>query len=237
MSGHVFVAHSDITRLRCDAWLLPTDAFLQITPAWLESAPPDRRGELASSALRHRWGNRSSPRTLAIDPWYPALGSAPPPVPVLTDVGAWSGKKLDWYLDGVSEFVQTAGKATRRSLSWRSKPLFAVPFVGSGAGGQSTQKGKLQRAILERLERESTANDVDLVLVLSNNAAFTAAQAVRRTTARWPFSESEKERLDALGSHASHGRLVLFIGAGLSRSAGLPLWSELLAGCGKRVLL
>jgi len=149
-------------------------------------------------------------------------------VPIITDVGAFPGTEVNWYLDGLSEFVQAALAIPTKRPLWRAKRLFAVPFIGAGAGGQSAHKGTMQQALLGRLELEASRRDIDLVLVLANDSAYTAAQAVRRNSVQWPFEAHERARLDELADHANHGRLVLFLGAGLSRSAGLPLWKELL---------
>lgn len=37
--GHVFVVHSDLTRLACDAWLLPCDSEQDIAGSWRRHAP------------------------------------------------------------------------------------------------------------------------------------------------------------------------------------------------------
>lgn len=39
MAGHVFIVRGDLTRLACDAWLLPTDKQLTVTPDWLDNLP------------------------------------------------------------------------------------------------------------------------------------------------------------------------------------------------------
>jgi len=33
-TGHLFVIQGDVTKLRCDAWLLPTDAVFEVTEAF-----------------------------------------------------------------------------------------------------------------------------------------------------------------------------------------------------------
>jgi hypothetical protein len=40
MSGHLFIVQGDLTRLACDAWLLPTGRSLLIRNHWLRDAPP-----------------------------------------------------------------------------------------------------------------------------------------------------------------------------------------------------
>ena len=39
--GHLFVAHGDLTKLACDAVLIPCDAEGWVTPAWRSLLPRD----------------------------------------------------------------------------------------------------------------------------------------------------------------------------------------------------
>ena len=41
MSGHLFLLRGDLTRLHCDAWLLPTDRRLDLTCAWRDRLPAE----------------------------------------------------------------------------------------------------------------------------------------------------------------------------------------------------
>jgi hypothetical protein len=143
MAGHVFVAQSDLTKLRCNAWLLPTDSSLAITRPWRDAAKRCGVSGVLAESFKKRWETRAS-RTLAIDPWWHGLGKAPPPIPILTDVGGWSGSDLSWYLDGVSEFIAEALRVVPRRDDWRPKPLLGLPLVGTGQGGQHLRKGAME---------------------------------------------------------------------------------------------
>ena len=66
--------------------------------------------------------------------------------------------------------------------------------------------------------------------------AFSAAQKLRLAN-KEAFAELPGElieRADELAAHARAGRLALFLGAGASRAAGLPLWRELLEKLARR---
>jgi hypothetical protein len=69
--------------------------------------------------------------------------------------------------------------------------------------------------------------------VAHEGPAFAAAQEARlRQTSYdpWPdLSERLRRQADRLARRASEGELALFLGAGASASAGLPLWGKLLA--------
>ena len=80
--------------------------------------------------------------------------------------------------------------------------------------------------------------DVDVILVLRDGKAYAAAQQARtrvQDQSLWSAltdeHESEAQRIAAL---SRSGRLVVFLGAGASMGAGLPSWSDLLAGLAER---
>lgn len=37
MAGHLFISKCDLTKLACDAWLLPTNAQKQVQPYWFNA--------------------------------------------------------------------------------------------------------------------------------------------------------------------------------------------------------
>lgn len=49
--GHLYVVDGDLTRIACDAWLLPTDDDFDITEAWHSVVPVDRKWRLTG----HEW--------------------------------------------------------------------------------------------------------------------------------------------------------------------------------------
>jgi hypothetical protein len=108
------------------------------------------------------------------------------------------------------------------------------------------------RAVLDRLNVLAREYDVDLALVTYSEGAYAAAQAVRRegdvvdswtdgsstslpsetgcwgTLGELPGLARAVPSLRSLARRASRGELVLFLGAGVSMSAGLPGWRDLL---------
>jgi len=203
---------------------------MDVTQSWRDSALSATSCTVDWASLRQTWLKKGA-RAQAIAPWYPALGSAAPaPIPILTDVGGWEGREISWYLSGLSDFIGVAKAALSPNAKWRSKPLLAIPLIGTGAGGQHQFKGDMELALISALREEAQNHDVDFVLVLRNAAAYTSAQAVRRKLdLRWPVGKAAIRPLNFLAGQARLGKLVLFVGAGLSVAAGLPSWSELLA--------
>jgi hypothetical protein len=103
-----------------------------------------------------------------------------------------------------------------------------MPLVGTGEGGAAGRRGDVIGGLLPLLTRLSRELDVDTALVLTDPRDHAAAQEVRRRDASWPLPEHLLGRADALAALAEEGRLALFVGAGVSRAAGLPVWQELL---------
>jgi hypothetical protein len=86
--------------------------------------------------------------------------------------------------------------------------------------------------VLEVLDEHAAAGH-DVALVLRSARDHGAVQHIRRGSARFDLSPDEMARARDLADRAAVNELALFIGAGVSMSAGLPSWSallELLAG-------
>lgn len=225
--GHLFLAHGDVTMMACDAWLVPTDARRVVEAPWRVALPaelPDRPADWQDAGCRAQ----AVPTVEGV------------PVPWLVNVGADHARPVDWYLEGVRQFVVGACRGLKgtRPLYGRARHLLALPLVGTGSGGMKHIKGDMVAALVAELQTFVREHDVDVVLVLWTRAAFAAGQAVRRARLAALDDRSlaleshvpqelvgEARRLAAL---AEEGRLVLFLGAGASAGSGLPLWNAML---------
>jgi len=146
---------------------------------------------------------------------------------------------VSWYVDGAIEFLDAAATSIAASgappLFRRARSLLAVPIVGTGKGGAAELAGEVVQELLPRL-REFTARvypgrrEFDVALVCFDAASHAAAQAERVRRADWPTDLTDLHRKEAqkLADHALRGELALFLGAGVSMSAGLPSWGGLL---------
>jgi hypothetical protein len=238
MAGHVFITRGDLTQLHCDAWLMPTDVRFTIGHGWRKDLPKVWTHHL--DGLRHgvlpfpeNWGNADN-RVLPVGDDEPIPQR---PHPYLVNVGAWPGIDTDWYLEGARQFFRIIAEhlAGGWTVSGRSKPLVGLPLIGVGHGSAGDIKGDIVLHLVAELFSAAETFDFDVALVLNNQAAFIAAQNARRRIRRQAAALQQLD-LDAglvshaqrLAEHAAAGRLVLFIGAGVSRSAGLPNWDGLL---------
>lgn len=239
MSGHVFVVHGDLTHLACDDWALPTDRSLTLTPAWLPT--------LADSALEHTpdgvpclrlagpgdWGDGGR-RVAPVPSELRARHEEPSPVTRgrawLLDVGEDERVGVNWLVDGVRQFLAEVERSERAaSTSGRVRPLVGVPLVGTGAGGAATRRDEVIAALLPALTDFASRADLDVALVLRDARDHAAVQDVRRRAHldTWQLDAQLCAAGRELAQLADGGRLVLFLGAGVSRAAGLPLWNEL----------
>ena len=224
--GHLFITRGDLTKLECDAWLVPTDAHLAIESPWIGCL----RAPLP--AAPDGW----SAGQIRVMPCAPAKDGDP--APWLVNVGAWQGTDPSWHVEGVSDWIAAASRTLSSTppRHRRARHLLALPVVGTGKGGVADEKGELTGVLVQALAAAVAEHGVDIALVTYTDHAFAAAQASRRRLesigkqddpwARLPAPTAELAR--TLARDAQQGRLVLFLGAGIGRAAGLPLWGELI---------
>jgi SIR2-like domain len=222
--GHVFIARGDVRRLACDAWLMPADAHGRVQDKWL--LPGAREQPWPTPPRDGQAGKR---RVLQLRDW-----PADRPRPWLVNVEGDPETPADWYVEGVRQFLKEVGPALQNGLrrSPRRTPLVALPLVGTGQGGGRDKAGEILAGLLRRLQEMARQSAFDLVLVTHDGPAFAAAQAARQRQGDDAWRElPERLRGPAgeLAGMASRGELALFVGAGVSAGAGLPLWGELLS--------
>ena len=214
-SGHLFVIDGDLTRLHCDAALVPVDRGLHATRTW--------RGLLGFSGrvrgvdLPAGWGDDVRCLLFRREPGEPEIW--------LGGIGRSNAPEA-WYAEGVVDFVRraSAGHAPGRRL--------AVNVAGSGLGGSSHDKGRLFTTIVPALASAAAETGNDVVLVCWGEQQYAAAQRVRTRLriaddVAAPSSDLTDKAVE-LAECARRSELVLFIGAGVSMGAGLRSWQGLL---------
>lgn len=237
-NGHLFIVDGNISRLQCDAWLLPTSEDYSITKSFYEAIGlptagripfEDRPGWQGELAVPHRVWNAAHPDAPRV--W-------------LGQVGGTSRTPVQHFVDCARAFV-TAATADLRSARAHvdRRPLVSLPIIGTGDGGGARRRGLILQELVPELLQLTETEDVDIVLVAWGSVAYSAAikarkDALTQPSARerqWGSLDIATDAVRELARHARHGNLVVFIGAGVSASAGLPAWQALLDGVAIRL--
>ena len=123
----------------------------------------------------------------------------------------------------------------------RHHHLLALPVIGTGRGGARTASGLMIARLLSLLQRFAEEQPlVDVALVVKSRHMFSAAQAYRSQRAEFTPSWSVLlgtrlcETSAKLAALSRCEQLALFLGAGVSVSAGLPAWQQLITALAER---
>lgn len=219
--GHVFVVKADITALDCDAWLCPTDASFHVTAGFGKAVGEPEGGFLAGYRWHaSEWAQLFAPpesgRPLIV---LGRVGRAPARIPQEVV------KYVEALLPVIDAFVEVAMEHSARPDGRLLR--VALPLVGTGSGGLRGARGDVVRPLLAHLNKLARERGIDLILCTVNALTWSAVQSAR-THEEWQLTAGEHHLAAALAAQARAGRLVFFIGAGVSRDAGLPDWHGLL---------
>lgn len=227
-SGHVFVYRGDLRTLACDAWYLPTDTQLNINPEWYAGdCELAAAVEAAQTALPADWGRDGT----RVHPLHMANDRRA--TPVLATIPVEGTNDPSYHRETLRQFLDRAALLRRPDEPSRSKRLFAVPVIGTGMAGGHHNRGQHLKSVLTTLAEEAASRDVDIALVTRDGASAAVAHALRRSSnppPAWAELGGELYRhAERVAALARLGQLVVFSGAGLGRSAGLPDWQGLLS--------
>ena len=253
MSGHVFVVGADLTQLACDDVVVPTDRSLCVDAGWLpllpESAlladaarPADvRRADAALATAGD--GHDATPRqdgeqdsavrvrgTWSDDARVLEVEDSEVPRTWLVDTVGDEGLGLPWLLEGARQVLDAvAQREVPEPRHGRARRLVALPALGTGWGVAAGSRGVLLERLLPVLREAAQRHGYDVALVLRDPRDLAAAQQIRRAgQGQWELPPALREVGERLGALGRRGELALFVGAGVSASAGLPTWGRLL---------
>lgn len=232
MPGHLFIVRSDIRQLAVDAWLLPVDLRLHLESGWTAGMDEDEPVVSAVRALRSLPPDALSEQVRVVG-LYRAEGRASVYCGAVPVAGTTDSR---WHVETVRQFAAVALRDTEGSVRHgRERPLLAVPALGTRAAGGWAVKGQVLRGLIEGVHQLLRVAAVDVVLACDDDATYAAAQLCRaRLGEQDPDVWAElplrlQDQSLELAKQARQRRVVPFLGAGVSRPAGLPDWGQLLA--------
>lgn len=226
MAGHVFLVHGDLKKLACDSWLVPSGDLPRPGPHWRDAV-----ANSGPDGTPRSWAERQS----RVIHWDPLKSGDPRPWVVCTI--NYEGAAAAEFVRPAVEYLRiaTAELGTKRP-SRRTYPLLALPVIGAGRGGGKDQAGAIVQQLLPVLYDFTQEHPVDIALVMQDPAQYAAAQSARtrlKGENAWPTLPAPiRDSIDDLARRANRQELVLFLGAGVSKAAGLPTWKELLNSLG-----
>lgn len=227
--GHLFVVRGDLARVACDDALVPTDPGRTVTASYAALLPARLLGDAAAGdPAPDGVAADDTVRVAAPDGRVAACGAG------RQGARAWlvetAGRADDdgWVVEGVLQWLAEVAEHDEPPRLRRQRRLAALPLVGTGGGPAAGRRGDLLRALLPALADAVRRSPVDVALVLSTESDHAAAQQVRRELDLGaPLPEPQMRHARRLARHAEAGELAVFVGAGVSAMAGMPVWSEL----------
>jgi hypothetical protein len=148
--GHLFVAQGDLTRLACDAIVIPCDKQLNVNKAWESILPDGLPPGDGSDWLRLEGAENAHGVVTLPDADHRKVRAF-----VAVEVSTTPHDVIDrlWNaLDDVSDGLVPA--------DYRVQPLIGIPLVGTGYGGLEGRRTEVIEELLQR--HRSRAPSVDL---------------------------------------------------------------------------
>lgn len=223
-TGHVYVVHAALQTVDADVVVVPTDGRFTVNQKWHDLLPA------AAAALR--------PAEWRIGAALPApmpRGSAGPEIWFI-DSALHQGESPESVIDKICRGVESiiTGATGRPGRRGRPKPLVALPTLGVGRGGLGDDRGELIRRLLRTCRAVAESADVNVVIAAYNASDHAAFQHERRQSSSG-LPEDLDEVARRVAERARLRELALFVGAGVSMSAGLPSWTALMGSLGPNI--
>jgi hypothetical protein len=224
VSGHLFITPGDITQISAHALAYSASSYLgadgNLFSAFAQHVP----GFGAWLASVRRGFDR--PCVAGDSFWMPLDKDRAPHGVVVTVAAARGAAGEDKAATAVRAALTTAVARLRNEVGLKERLLIALPAFRVGMGGDRGQR--LRSALVQvttALEVLDGLDDVDAVFVTYTHTLYRIFLEARRKVLGAP---PDAARHPALVDSLLAGECVLFVGAGLSRGAGLPDWNQLI---------
>ena len=242
--GEIFIVHGDITQITADAIAYSTSIVVG----------KDIEGKMRSAFEDHlpgvtaQWGERRVKEgkgrkhfDFGESFWIPlASGHAPFGAVVVAAGGMHTPMPPEppetlAVIGAVREAVRNLRGREKATQKKASRLLVALPAfrVGMGGSEEEEQKAALNQVQAARQVLLELPN-VDVVFVAYTPRLYQIFLEARRTLGQAPSVPADLLP-DALVDALAGGECVLFVGAGLSKAAGMKDFSELIAGMAKQL--
>ena len=227
LDGHLFIVPGDLTRLAADAIAYSTSTGLdgggEMSPAFRERIPGFARWYAGLDA-GHPGGRRVG------QAFWMASGAGTRPHGVVAVIASGGPATLeDKAAIAARAAIDEAVARLRGELKLEGRLLVALPPFRLGRGGDRDHQLRSARAQLASA-REALGRHPgdDVAFIAYTPAIYRTLLEARREALGEPATDPpippdlERALID--------GECVLFVGAGLSRGAGLPDWDGLMRG-------
>ena len=225
MNGHLFITPGDITQISAHALAYSASSYLGADgnlysafqhhiPGFADWYATVRRGLTAPCAPGDSF-------------WMPLDREQAPHGIVVVVATARGSTSEDKAAIAVRSALTTAVERLR-SAGRKERLLIALPAFRVGLGGDRGQRLRSARVqVATALEVLDGLDNVDAVFVAYTHTLYRIFLEARRQILGAPPPDAA--RFPELETSLLSGECVLFVGAGLSRGAGLPDWNVLIA--------
>jgi hypothetical protein len=209
---------------------MPTGYKLLVEDYWLKPEPAGFREALSDlRQVRTEAWKRGEERVMPV-PFWPADRSRPWLVNIIY-------RKKERLVEAVEQLVERVLLQGQLPRNQRERHLVALPVISTGFGGGALMKGRVINTLVRDLLKLVESSSVDIALVTYTAPAFAAAQKARFEAGfNWSqLCPDLRQKARALAAVGSRQGLALFLGAGVSCSAGLPSWNGLLEKLARQI--
>jgi O-acetyl-ADP-ribose deacetylase (regulator of RNase III) len=234
--NHIFITPGDITYFAADVIVCTTDSFFSrgLMHEAFERAIPGFAEEYHKAYVK-----RQGVLEVGEPSWLPISGCGRLQGVVLVQ-GASAGPPFTLERIAVESAIACARSHLQPPADDNLRPLIAFPFIGTGLGGTPPalhlETARVQIAAARRkLDDEAIAGMLDVAFIGYTPDSLAVLARARRDVVGEP--QPPLPVPDRLLDDLRAGEVVLFVGAGVSKGAGLYDWNDLIRRLGDELCI